>query len=424
MADINGDWFHSRSSSNLDELLTVTKFLLESQKIEYSNFSWSGGRAHNPKLYSLASAGDVEPSTMQTKIRAMIRYGFIEDNTQCPLKWTRMGKLWNELFNIGNYQAAKQIYELTLTISLAIFAFNNSQKQYSLNPAFGVMPLKFLLNNLNNHNSISLHHFSIIVDGNKHGVAYNTSYWKRDLINSGLFKEENDNLLYTGKFFYFVNEIKDFEPNITLTENDWKNIRSNPLIEISPFKYSIKKIFDDLIENQDIETQITDGILTEPLVDVITEQEDIATPEVDILSTNTRFAINQRRVRNSTWALRIKRKYNYFCAVPKCDVEGKIFTESAHIKPDNIDESDTPHRTHILNGICLCRHCHAAFDKGYFTLSNEYKIILSQKINDIAEQHLKKVITLSNNIIIKSRNDSRWPLIEFIEYHRNFKFIN
>jgi len=44
MASINGDWFHSRSSSNLEELLTVRTLVLESQKPEYIGFSWSGGR--------------------------------------------------------------------------------------------------------------------------------------------------------------------------------------------------------------------------------------------------------------------------------------------------------------------------------------------------------------------------------------------
>lgn len=141
MASINGDWFHSRSSSNLDELLTVRTLVLESQKLEYIGFGWSGGRQGNQKMYHFAAAGNIQPSTMQTKIRAMIRYGFIKDGNLCPLIWTRMGSLWNDLYTIGNYSAAKQIYELTLSISLAIYAFNNTQAQYSINPANGDMPI-------------------------------------------------------------------------------------------------------------------------------------------------------------------------------------------------------------------------------------------------------------------------------------------
>lgn len=146
MASINGDWFHSRSSSNLNELLTVRRLVFESQKPESIGFGWSGGRTNNPKMYQFAHAVGIEPSTMQTKIRAMIRYGFIREGNQCPLQWTRMGSLWNDLYSVGNYSAAKSIYEITLTISLAIFAFNDSRRQFSMNPSEGELPLRTLFN--------------------------------------------------------------------------------------------------------------------------------------------------------------------------------------------------------------------------------------------------------------------------------------
>lgn len=423
MASINGDWFHSRSSSNLDELLTVRTLVLESQKLEYIGFGWSGGRQGNQKMYDLAAAGSIQPSTMQTKIRAMIRYGFIKDGNLCPFIWTRMGSLWNDLYTIGNYSAAKQIYELTLSISLAIYAFNNTQAQYSINPANGDMPLKFLLSNLDN-NSISLQEFEKLVDKSTARVGANTSYWKRDLINSGLFQEANGQLVYTGKYQRFVNEIRTFTPSPLLNDADWQTIRENPLIEISPFKNSIREIFETITQEQHIEEQITDGIFTAPLVDAISEQEETAIPEVDILSNESRFANSTRRVRNATWSIRIKKKYSYTCIVPNCDVRGQMFVEAAHIKPDNIQDEGTPHRAHILNGLCLCRHCHIVFDKGYFSLTDDHKIITSTKFNEIADQNLKTVILSSANITIKNRIDNRLPLVEFIRYHRTTKFQN
>jgi predicted restriction endonuclease len=422
MASINGDWFHSRSSSNLDELLAVRTLVLESQKLEYIGFGWSGGRQGNQRMYQFAAVAGIEPSTMQTKLRAMIRYGFVKDSTSCPLVWTRMGCLWNDLYSVGNYTAAKQIFELTLSISLAIYAFNNTQRQFSINPANGDMPLKFLFNNLDGNNSISLQVFDALVDGNTTRVGKNTSYWKRDLLNSGLFQQINGNLTYTNRYAAFVNEVRNFVPNPLLNDTDWDAIRDNPIIEISPFKDSIREIFEIITQEQNIEEQITDGILTAPLVDVISEQEEVAIPELDILSTDLRFANSTRRVRNSTWAIRIKKKYNYICAVPNCDVTGQMFLESAHIKPDNVIEYGTPHRAHILNGLCLCRHCHIAFDRGYFSLSDNHRIITSTKFSDIVDQNLKTVILSSNDLQIKNRVDNRLPLVEFIQYHRTVKF--
>lgn len=422
MASINGDWFHSRSSSNLHELLAVRTLLLESQKLEYIGFVWSGGREGNQEMYQFAAVAGIEPSTMQTKIRAMIRYGFVKDGHSCPLVWTTMGSLWNDLYTIGNTAAATRIYELTLSISLAIYAFNNTQAQFSTNPANGEMPLKFLLNNLDAVNSISLQAFDAIVDGNTERVGKNTSYWKRDLLNSGLFQQANGNLIYTNRYAAFVDEVKNFVPNPLLTDADWNAIRENPLIEISPFKNSLREIFENITQEQNIEEQITDGIFTAPLVDVISEQEEIVIPEVDILSTDLRFANSTRRVRNQTWAIRIKKKYNYLCAVPNCDVNGQIFLESAHIKPDNVAEDGTPHRAHILNGLCLCRHCHIAFDNGYFSLTDDYNIITSTMFAEIANQNLKTAIVSSANTRIKNRIDGRMPLVEFIQYHRAVKF--
>ncbi len=424
MVNINGDWFHSRSSSNIAELLAVRSLVLESQKIKYIGFGWSGGRLDNQKMYDFANVANIEPSTMQTKIRTMIRYGFVKEGNVCPLVWTRMGSLWNDLYTVRNFKAADKIYKLTLCISLAIYAFNDIPPHFSYNPSRGDMPLKFLLNNLDINNSMSIAELQALVDGNTTRVGHNTSYWKRDLINSGLFLERNGRLVLTTQFSSLVEDIKYFTPNPLRNINDWNEIRNNPLTDNSPFKVSFRQIFEGIAEVQNIEEQITDGILTEPLIEAISEQEELSMPEIDILSTNTHFMNSTTRIRNNTWSIRIKRKYEYKCAVPNCDAKGKLFVESSHIKPDNLPENGTPHRSHILNGICLCRHCHIAFDKGYFSLTDNHRVITSPKFNDIADQHLKTVIISSNNDIIKNRLDRRMPLIEFVQYHRHNIFKN
>jgi hypothetical protein len=116
-------------------------------------------------MFDFANVANIQPSTMQTKIRAMIRYGFVQEGNACPLVWTRMGSLWNELYTVGNFSAAKKIYKLTLCVSLAVYAFNNSPHQFSYNPSEGDMPLKFLLNNLDVNNSISQAELHAFVNG-------------------------------------------------------------------------------------------------------------------------------------------------------------------------------------------------------------------------------------------------------------------
>ena len=178
----------------------------------------------------------------------------------------------------------------------------------------------------------------------------------------------------------------------------------------------------NILADENIDEQITNEIFTTPLVDALAEQKEIQIPEIEILSSDLRFSQSMRRIRNAAWAIRIKKKYNYICAVPNCDVIGQIFVEAAHIKPDNAPDDNIPHRAHILNGLCLCKHCHIAFDKGYFSLTDTHKIITSTKFADIPNQNIKTVIISSANIQIKNRMDKKLPLVEFIQYHRGNKF--
>lgn len=420
MASISGNWFHSRSSSNLSELETVRKMVLRSQIPRYIGMVWSGGRYANQLMFDFVEPFGIKPSTMQTKIRAMIRYGFVRDGNTFPLVWTRMGSLWNDLYSLGNYTSAKKIYELTLTISLALFAFDSSDG-FCANPSNGEMPLRFLLNNLDSNNAISLRVLEVLIDGETSRVGKNYSYWKTDLLNSGLFMESPNQLVYTGKYSLLVQEIKEFQPNRMLSDADWNAVRDNPLIEFSPFKKSLREIFEEISQEQTPEQPAADA-LSEPIIDAISEQDEVLIPEIDILSTDTRYAHSPRRVRNQIWSTRIKKKYLYTCAVPNCDVTGQIFVEAAHIKPDSAPEYGIPHRSHILNGLCLCRHCHIAFEKGFFTLTDDYKILTSSRFEEIPDQNIKTVILSSSDQIIKSRSDHRLPLVEFIQFHRNNQF--
>lgn len=417
MAKINGDWFHSRSSSNISELLTVNNIINESKKNKYRGMSWSGGRHGNQKLYDLASVVSIKPSTLQTKLRAMIRFGFVQDNKYCPIKWTKMGQAWHDLYMSGNKEAADKLYKPILIIALATLAFKEEKPYYEFNPAKGDLPLKYLLNNLDSNNSISLIDFSELVDGDTSRVkGKNVSYWKNDLIDSGLFKEQSGKLVYTGIYTELVGEIKNFKPEPNLSDEDWIKIRQNPIISISPFKQTVSKIFESALDNNICDSN---EFNQNPVSEIIAEQLEDEIPQVDILSTNTRYSASIRKVRNATWSNRIKKRYNNKCVIPECDVQGSLFVQGCHIKPDKLDEEGIPHRAHVLNGLCMCYLCHKLFDSGYFTMDNEGKIIVSSKINELPDQRATKVIKDSNNKPIKDSSDGRLPLEEFIEYHKN-----
>jgi len=227
--------------------------------------------------------------------------------------------------------------------------------------------------------------------------------------------------VYNQRYLSLFEAIKNFQPDTRLSDADWKDIRENPLLPHAPFQDLLKDIFLNIAEQKDELGDLLEDYLVEPIITSIATEEEKLVPEMDILSTGTKFVQTKRRVRNAAWSLRIKKQYAHKCAVPKCDVEGSIFIEAAHIKPDRVKEGVIPHRAHV--GLCLCRHCHVAFDNGYFTLSDDHKILVSEDFRqDIVKQHIKKTLLASENRKIKNRKYRRFPLVPFIEYHRNHKF--
>jgi hypothetical protein len=89
------------------------------------------------------------------------------------------------------------------------------------------------------------------------------------------------------------------------------------------------------------------------------------------------------KLRNRAFSQAIKEAYDFKCAV--CGM--KIYSpntliwevEAAHIVPHSANGKDD-----ILNGLALCRLHHWAFDVGWFTIEDNFKILASRKIKDLS----------------------------------------
>ena len=69
-------WFHSRVASSKRERLSVVNLVEASKK--YRGLRWSGSKTA-PKNIQFSEEIGVNPSQMQTKIRAFMRFGFLLD---------------------------------------------------------------------------------------------------------------------------------------------------------------------------------------------------------------------------------------------------------------------------------------------------------------------------------------------------------
>lgn len=101
--------------------------------------------------------------------------------------------------------------------------------------------------------------------------------------------------------------------------------------------------------------------------------------------------------------------YNNRCAITENAIQVGDFInlEAAHIKPEAHNGTHLP-----CNGLALSRDLHWAFDKGLFTLSNDYKVIVHEEVKDsFLNSFHSKPLTIPKIEIYR-------PHLPYIEYHR------
>ncbi|MDR3109218.1 MAG: HNH endonuclease [Planctomycetaceae bacterium] len=100
--------------------------------------------------------------------------------------------------------------------------------------------------------------------------------------------------------------------------------------------------------------------------------------------------------------------------------------EAAHIVPHSANGRDD-----VLNGIALCRLHHWAFDTGWFSLSNDCKIIVSSQITRLPKNYgkigeydyFRDTLTNQKPILLPS-NTTLLPHQKSVEWHRQHVFYS
>ena len=421
MPSLNGDWFHSRTGSQLSELATIQLLVKASQRTEYIGKNWGADRnnPNNSWIYNFSATAklgnsSIEPSTMQTKIRNWIRLGFLVDKNNLPLEWTQMGLLWNDAVDNGRGRDANLLYQLIIANALGTVSFSGEFKKYDKIPQRDSLLIKFIINKINEGNGyLKKEQLKLLIDGDTTRMkGKNYSYWVTDLVQSGLFEKEIDDSLYiSSRYEDLLNGIYNYEPTRKITA---QLIKEHPLAENAPFRYNLISEFkkygsDDLIE----------------AVETIAHQKIYLTKEEEM---RRRF---RRRIliRDNKWSKAVKDNYNYKCAIPGCDAEGALFIQAAHIMPHSEQDllNHNRHRTDINNGVALCLSCHKLFDGGLFTFDFKGRIIPSKFIyssdlvQNSSQTNVMRILTSEN----QSPNSPKYQAFNLVysQYHKENIFL-
>jgi putative restriction endonuclease len=145
-------------------------------------------------------------------------------------------------------------------------------------------------------------------------------------------------------------------------------------------------------------------------------QEEIQ-EDGDLSQTNKapKFVLRKSVVRNAFFRKSIVHVYDYRCAICRLKVMRSLtqtIVDGAHIKPfaqfyDN----------QIGNGLSLCKNHHWGFDKGWFGIDQNYKIIVAEDLEEDSP-HAKPLKDFHSESILLPEIERYFPSLESLAWHR------
>jgi len=121
-----------------------------------------------------------------------------------------------------------------------------------------------------------------------------------------------------------------------------------------------------------------------------------------------------RKARNNVFRERIREIYDSSCAIcgkKRLSRSNHPEVDSAHIYPKEKNGSDD-----LRNGIALCKLHHWAFDKGLFSIRDDYSIIVENRIK--GDYNYKEICCFENRKIKSPKEKEFSPHPVFLKGHR------
>ncbi|RPH32971.1 MAG: HNH endonuclease [Bacteroidales bacterium] len=165
--------------------------------------------------------------------------------------------------------------------------------------------------------------------------------------------------------------------------------------------------FNSNWDNLAYESELLISQFTKQPIEVMSGIED-----VDIPLGKERESIIKQRVNQNFFRSTILSSYNLKCCITGLSISD--FLVASHIVPWSKDEKN---RLNPRNGLCLNSIHDKAFDRGYITVTTDYKIKISSSLTDI-----KKDLAVTD-LFLKYANksivlpDKFLPSKDFLDYH-------
>ena len=148
----------------------------------------------------------------------------------------------------------------------------------------------------------------------------------------------------------------------------------------------------------------------------VDEAEDLLTP--DDYSGETKQVLIEQRIKQNFFRRAVLSSYRGRCCMSGLS-DARLLIAS-HIVPWSKDKQN---RLNPSNGLCLSAIHDRAFDKGLITLSDDFKIVISEELKRLDDIFVKEVLLPLDGKPIELP-ERFMPSIEFISHHRSNLFVD
>ena len=127
----------------------------------------------------------------------------------------------------------------------------------------------------------------------------------------------------------------------------------------------------------------------------------------------------QEIVRSASFRNKVISSYEFRCAFCHLKVVSdrkQFIVDGAHIKPFSKFRDDR-----LRNGLSLCKNHHWAFDRGWFSIDDDYRLLIpSRRINETAPAGARTMQDYQGQFILLPDESNCYPDPEVLRWHRQY----
>jgi putative restriction endonuclease len=220
--------------------------------------------------------------------------------------------------------------------------------------------------------------------------------------------------------FWHIKFKDTYEGNRIKTTNKLKEkvdyaYLDNDLFDLLQDTFSRQVLVDSLVSTWFTDSSSSLG----NILDIDVEFDRVEEPELKNLDSEVKVALRKSIVRNSFFRKLVVREYDYRCAFCKLRIirdPNQNIVDGAHIKPFS-EFFDSK----IDNGLSLCKNHHWAFDLGWFSVDDNYRILVTQDLDDDSP-YTRVMKDFDRELIALPSHERYFPRLESLAWHRENKF--